>query len=168
MQCTVGRWKCFFSLKLIWFHLWHYEIEKNRFILIILAILRGESWQLIIYEKRVFWCKFKALVPQGAWWPYLDLANKFNFALVDNCLYMYRVIKINLLLCFIGVPCKDIPKKIIWRFPLYEYTLFSFYKQNSIFKSKGSFCGNKFLKRRIKGFNEFPFENMNKEIIWCC
>ena len=36
--------------------------------------------------------------------------------------------------------------KIIWRYPLIEYTLFSFYKPNSIFKTKGTFYGNKFSK----------------------
>ncbi len=31
-------------------------------------------------------------------------------------------------------------------FSLYKYTLFSFYKPSSIFKTKGTFYGNKFLK----------------------
>ncbi len=94
----------------------------------------------------------------------------------DIYIYIYTGwVKKNLVWCYRGIPCKDIQKIIIRRFPLYEYTLFPFYKQNSIFKSKDAFCVNKFIKRHflvkkssIKGFYESPFENMSKEIIWCC
>ena len=33
-------------------------------------------------------------------------------------------------------------------FSFYEYTFFSFYKPNSIFKTVGAFCGKFFLKTR--------------------
>ncbi len=59
---------------------------------------------------------------------------------------IYRMIKKSLFSVLEWYPINKDIQKIIGRFPLHEYTLFSFYKQNSIFKTKGAFYGNKFSK----------------------
>ena len=89
----------------------------------------------------------------------IDFTNEFCTFSVIHWLYT-GWFKKNLVLGFSEVPCKDIQKKIIWRLPLYKYTLVLFYKPNSIFKTKDAFCGHKFTKRRClvqKGFAKNVF-----------
>ncbi len=64
-------------------------------------------------------------------------------------------------------------RKILWCFFVGK-NIILFYKPNSIYKTKGA-CYDKKIQRRcpvkkscIKGCYEFPLNNMNETMIWCC